>query len=166
MEKYMEEQQLQQALQRSHMERLLQLQEEDMARRRAWEEDEVRRQNEHNELERRRWSALYVPNQMAINNAKFLHDQVRHQRDYEASRPYVEHSGWTDYPNLPVPRDPSVPAPHWPEAVGSSFILIPYQPPPQGEPSPLYNYREMFEALTGYPYQPNPPVDPNERYQR
>ncbi|KAJ0495276.1 hypothetical protein HanIR_Chr12g0607071 [Helianthus annuus] len=103
MEKYMEEQQLQQALQRSHMERLLQLQEEDMAQRRAWEEDEVRRQNERNELERRRWSALYVPNQMAINNAKILHDQVRHQRDYEASCPYVEHSGWTDYPNLPVP---------------------------------------------------------------
>ncbi|KAJ0770759.1 hypothetical protein HanPI659440_Chr07g0261331 [Helianthus annuus] len=62
------------------MERLLQLQEEDMARRRAWEADEERRQNERNELERRRCSALYVSNQMVINNAKVLHDQERHQK--------------------------------------------------------------------------------------
>ncbi|KAJ0901633.1 hypothetical protein HanPSC8_Chr08g0327601 [Helianthus annuus] len=40
MEKFMEEQQLHQALQQSHMERLIQLQEEDMAHRRAWEERE------------------------------------------------------------------------------------------------------------------------------
>ncbi|KAJ0881144.1 hypothetical protein HanRHA438_Chr10g0471141 [Helianthus annuus] len=54
MEKQMEEQQLQQALQRSQMECLLQLQEEDRARRRAWEEEEARRQNEQRELEQRR----------------------------------------------------------------------------------------------------------------
>ncbi|XP_021985555.1 stress response protein nst1-like [Helianthus annuus] len=166
MEKQMEEQQLQQALQRSQMERLLQLQEEDRARRRAWEEEEARRQNEQRELEQRRWRALAVSNQMAINNAKVLHDQERHQRDYQAGLPYAEHSGWTNYPNLPHPQGPSEPTPHWPEAVGSSFIPIPYQPPPQGEQSPLDNYKEMFEALTDYQYQPNPPVNPNERYQR
>ncbi|KAF5823512.1 hypothetical protein HanXRQr2_Chr01g0039141 [Helianthus annuus] len=103
---------------------------------------------------------------MAINNAKVLHDQERHHRDYQAGLPYAEHSGWTNFPDLPYPQGPSDPTAHWPEAVGSSFVPIPYQPPPQGEQSPLDNYREMFEALTGYPYQPNPPMDPNERYQR
>ncbi|XP_021974674.1 GYF domain-containing protein gyf-1-like [Helianthus annuus] len=162
----MEEQQLQQALQQSQMERLLQLQEEERAHRRAWEEDEVRRQNAQRELEQRRWRALAVSNQMAINNAKVLHNQERHQRDHRAGLPYAEHSGWTDYPNLPHPQGPSEPTPYWPEAVGSSFIPILYQPPPQGESSPLDNYRDMLEALTGYPYQPNPPVNLNERYQR
>ncbi|KAJ0764802.1 hypothetical protein HanPI659440_Chr08g0296271 [Helianthus annuus] len=137
-----------------------------MAHIRAWEEREEKTRHDRNSVEDNRWSALYVAHETAINNAKILHDQERHQRDLEAGRPYVEHSGWTDYPNLPVPRGPSDPSPHWPEAVGSSFIPIPYQPPPQGGPSPLDNYREMFEALTGYPYQPNPPVDPNDRYQR
>ncbi|MFS7946034.1 hypothetical protein Hanom_Chr06g00531271 [Helianthus anomalus] len=88
---------------------------------------------------------------MAINNAKVLHDQKRHRRDYEAGLPYVEHVGWTDYSNLHVPRGPFDPSPHWPEAVGSSFIPIPYLSPPQGELGPLDNYREMFEALSGYP---------------
>ncbi|KAM0067864.1 hypothetical protein Hdeb2414_s0002g00066301 [Helianthus debilis subsp. tardiflorus] len=103
---------------------------------------------------------------MAINNAKVLHDQERHQRYYQAGLPYVEHSGWIDYPNLPHLQGPSDPTPHWPEAVGSSFIPMPYQPPQQGESSPLDNYRNMIEALTGYPYQLNSPVNPNERYQR
>ncbi|XP_022019342.1 uncharacterized protein LOC110919377 [Helianthus annuus] len=88
---------------------------------------------------------------MAINNAKVLHDQERHQRDYQAGLPYVEHSGWTDYPNLPHPQGPSDPTPHCPEAVGSSFIPIPYQPPPQGESSPLDNYRDMFERVVDGP---------------
>ncbi|KAF5762332.1 hypothetical protein HanXRQr2_Chr16g0775501 [Helianthus annuus] len=166
MNKFVEEKQLFQAMQRSHMEQLAKMQEDEAARRWAWEEAEATRQNETRELEQRRWSALYVSQQMAINNAKVLHDQERHQRDYQAGLPYAEHSGWTNYPDLPHPQGPSDPTPHWPEAVGSSFIPIPYQPPPQGEQSPLDNYREMFEALTGYQYQPNPPVDPNERYQR
>ncbi|KAJ0745259.1 hypothetical protein HanPI659440_Chr10g0396801 [Helianthus annuus] len=166
MNKFVEEQQMFQAMQRSHMEQLAKMQEDEVARRRAWEEAEATRQNEARELERRRWSALYVSQQMAINNAKVLHEQERHQRDYQAGLTYAEHSGWTNYPDLPHPQGPSDPTSHWPEAVGSSFIQIPYQPPPQGEQSPLDNYREMFEALTGYPYQPNPPVDPNERYQR
>ncbi|KAF5754044.1 hypothetical protein HanXRQr2_Chr17g0786841 [Helianthus annuus] len=163
-EKQLEEQQLQHALQQSQMECLLQLQEEEKAHRRAWEEEEARRQNAQRELDQRRWGALAFSNQMAINNAKVLHDQERNQRDYQAGLPYVEHSGWTDYPNLPRPQGPSDPTPHWPEAVGSSFIPMPYQPPPQGESSPLDNYRDM--SLTGYPYQPNPPVNTNERYQR
>ncbi|KAM0043601.1 hypothetical protein Hdeb2414_s0010g00343191 [Helianthus debilis subsp. tardiflorus] len=110
--------------------------------------------------------AMAFSNQMALNNFKVLHDQERHQRDYQAGLPYAEHSGWTNYPNLPHPQGSSDPTPHWPEAVGSSFVPMPYQPPPQQESSPLDNYRDMFEALTGYPYQPNPPVNPNERYQR
>ncbi|KAJ0530428.1 hypothetical protein HanLR1_Chr10g0367221 [Helianthus annuus] len=152
MDKYMEEQQMHQALQRSQMGQLIQMQEEETTRRQAWEEREEKQRNERNTLQDRRWSALYVSNEMAINNAKVLHDQERHQRDYEASLPYVEHVGWTDYSNLRVLRGPSDPSPHWPEAVGSSFIPLPYQPPAQGEPGPLDNYREMFEALTGYPY--------------
>ncbi|KAJ0863807.1 hypothetical protein HanPSC8_Chr12g0534341 [Helianthus annuus] len=73
---------------------------------------------------------------MAINNAKVLHDQERHHRDYQSGLPYAEHSGWTNYPDLPYPQGPSDPTPHRPEAVGSSFVPIPYQPPPQGEQSP------------------------------
>ncbi|KAJ0804284.1 hypothetical protein HanPI659440_Chr02g0036271 [Helianthus annuus] len=166
MNKFVEEQELFQVMQRSHMEQLAKMQEDEAARRRAWEEAAATRQQEERELNRRRWSAMYISQQMAINNAKVLHDQERHQRDYQAGLPYAEHSGWTNYPDLSHPQGPSDPTPHWPEAVGSSFIPIPYQPPPQGEQSPLDNYREMFEALTGYPYQPNPPMDPNERYQR
>ncbi|KAJ0456831.1 hypothetical protein HanIR_Chr15g0766931 [Helianthus annuus] len=122
----MEEQQMQQALQRSQMERLIQMQEEETARRRAWEEREEKQRNERNTLEDHRWSALYVSNEIAINNAKVLHDQERHQRDYEAGLPYIEHAGWTDYSNLRVPRGPSYPSPHWPEAVGFSFNPITY----------------------------------------
>ncbi|KAF5794736.1 hypothetical protein HanXRQr2_Chr08g0331521 [Helianthus annuus] len=166
MEKYMEEQQMQQALQRSQIERLIQMQEEETARRRAWVGNEERHRNEQNTLEGRRWSALYVSSETAINNAKVLHDQERHQRDWEAGLPYAEHAGWTDYAKLPVSRGPSDLSPHWPEPVGSSFIPLPYQQPVQGEPGPLDNYREMFEALTGYSYHPNLPVDLNERYQR
>ncbi|KAJ0852783.1 hypothetical protein HanRHA438_Chr14g0643671 [Helianthus annuus] len=165
MDKYMEEQQMFQALQRSQMEHLIQTQKQEATRRREWEENEEKQRNEQNALEARRWSALYVSTETAINNAKVLHDQELLQRDYEAGLPYVEHAGWTDYYNLRVPRGPSDPSPHWPEAVGSSFIPLPYQPPAQGEPGPLDNYREMFVALTGYPYLPNPPVDPNERCQ-
>ncbi|XP_035836323.1 uncharacterized protein LOC118484657 [Helianthus annuus] len=153
MNKFVEEQQLFQAMQRSHMEQLAKMQEDEAARRRAWEEAEAMRQNEERELNRRRWSALYVSQQMAVNNAKVLPDQERHQRDYQAGLPYAEHLGWTNYPDLPHPQGPSDPTPHWPEAVGSSFIPIPYQPPPQGEQSPLDNYREMFEALS-IPAQP------------
>ncbi|MFS7963278.1 hypothetical protein Hanom_Chr08g00736241 [Helianthus anomalus] len=148
MEKYMEDQQLFQALQRSQMEHLVQQQQEEVTRRREWEENEERLRNEQNTLEGRQWSALYVSTELAINNAKVLHDQERHRRDYEAGLPYAEHAGWTNYSNLLVSRGPSDPSPHWPEALG-----------------PLDNYREMFEALTGYSYHPNPPVDPNERYQ-
>ncbi|MFS7962733.1 hypothetical protein Hanom_Chr08g00730021 [Helianthus anomalus] len=167
MEKYMEEQQMHQALERSQMEHLLQhQQQEEVARRRVWEENEERQRNEQNTLEGCRWSALYVSNELAINNAKVLHDLERHRRDYEAGLPYEEHVGWTDYANLPVPRCPPDPSPHWPEAVGSSFIPPQFQPPAQGEPAPLDNYQEMFEALNGYSYHPNPPVDLNERYQR
>ncbi|KAJ0892210.1 hypothetical protein HanPSC8_Chr09g0363201 [Helianthus annuus] len=166
MNKFMEEQELFQAMQRSHMEQLAKQQEDEAARRRAWEEAETARRQQEEELNRRRWSAMYVSQEMALNNAKVLHDQERHHRDYQAGLPYAEHSGWTNYSDLPYPQGPSDPTPHWPEAVGSSFVPIPYQPPPQGEQSPLDNYREMFEALTGYPYQPNPPMDPNERYQR
>ncbi|KAJ0519557.1 hypothetical protein HanHA89_Chr11g0449991 [Helianthus annuus] len=166
MNKFMEEQEMFQAMQRSQMEHLAKMQEDEAARRRAWEEEEAAHRQQEAEANRRRWSAMYVSQQMAINNAKVLHDQERHHRDYLAGLPYTEHSGWTNYPDLPYPQGPSDPTPHWPEAVGSSFIPIPYQPPPQGEQSPLDNYREMFEALTGYPFQPNPPTDPNERYQR
>ncbi|MFS8002808.1 hypothetical protein Hanom_Chr13g01206461 [Helianthus anomalus] len=140
----MESQQLFQALQRSQMEHMVQQQQQDMARRQAWEENEERLRIELNTREDRRWGAM----------------------DWEAGLPYAEHSGWTDYSNLPVPRGPSDPSPHWPEAVGSSFISSQFQPSADGEPGPLENYREMFEALTGFPYHPNPPVDPNERYQR
>ncbi|KAJ0745261.1 hypothetical protein HanPI659440_Chr10g0396821 [Helianthus annuus] len=118
MNKFVEEQQLFQAMQRSHMEQLAKMQEDEAARRRAWKEAEATRQNEARELERRHWNALYVSQQMAINNAKVLHDQDRHQRDYQAGLPYAEHSGWTNYPDLPHPQGLSDTTPHWPEAVG------------------------------------------------
>ncbi|KAJ0433441.1 hypothetical protein HanIR_Chr17g0870351 [Helianthus annuus] len=60
MNKFVEEQELFQAMQRSHMEQLAKMQEEEAARRRAWEEAEAARQNEESELNRCRWSALYV----------------------------------------------------------------------------------------------------------
>ncbi|KAJ0865443.1 hypothetical protein HanRHA438_Chr12g0540551 [Helianthus annuus] len=144
------------------MEHLVQMQEQEVARRRVWEENEKRQRNEQNALEGRRWSVLYVSTEVAINNAKVLHDQERHRRDWEVGLPYAEHAGWADYSNLLIPRGPSDPSPHWPEAVGSSFIPPQFQPPGQGDPGPLDNYREMFEALTGYSYHPYPPVDPNE----
>ncbi|MFS7986729.1 hypothetical protein Hanom_Chr11g01013711 [Helianthus anomalus] len=50
--------------------------------------------------------------------------------------------------------------------MGSNFIPSQFQPSAQRESGPLDNYREMFEALIGYSYHPNPPVDLNERYQR
>ncbi|KAF5798146.1 hypothetical protein HanRHA438_Chr07g0299981 [Helianthus annuus] len=115
--------------------------------------------------ERTQWSALWTAQELAINNAKVLHDQERHQRDWLDGLLYAEHSRWTDYSNLPVPRGPSDPSPHWPQRVGSSFIPPQFQPPVEGEQGPLDNYREMIEALTGYPYNPYPPVDPNQRYQ-
>ncbi|KAJ0699742.1 hypothetical protein HanOQP8_Chr10g0359481 [Helianthus annuus] len=144
---------------------MVQQQQQEVAIRRTWEENVERQRVEHNTLEGRRWSALYVSNELTINNAKVLHDQERHRRDWEAGLPNTEHSGWTDYSNLPVPRGPSDPSPHWPEAVGSSFVPPQFQSPAEGESGPLDNYREMFEALTSYSYHPNPPVDPNERYQ-
>ncbi|XP_021979631.1 uncharacterized protein LOC110875735 [Helianthus annuus] len=104
MNKFVEEQELFQAMQRSHMEQLAKMQEDEAARRRAWEEAEATRRNEERELNRRRWSALYVSQQMAVNNAKVLHDQERHQRDYQVGLPYAEHSGWTNYPDLPYPQ--------------------------------------------------------------
>ncbi|XP_035832905.1 golgin subfamily A member 6-like protein 22 [Helianthus annuus] len=116
MNKFMEEQELFQAMQRSHMEQLAKMQEDEAARRRAWEEAAAARQQEETELNRRCWSALYVSQQMAINNTKVLHNQERHQRDYQAGLPYTEHSGWTNYPDLPYPQGPSDPTPHWPEA--------------------------------------------------
>ncbi|MFS7999859.1 hypothetical protein Hanom_Chr12g01171561 [Helianthus anomalus] len=117
-------------------------------------------------MEGRRWSALYVSNELAINNAKVLHDQEQHRGDWEAGLPYAEQVGWTDYSNLPVPRGPSDPSPHWPEAVGSSFVPPQLHPPAEGELCPLDNFREMFVTLTGYSYHPNPPIDPNEQYMR
>ncbi|MFS7996802.1 hypothetical protein Hanom_Chr12g01134081 [Helianthus anomalus] len=91
---------------------------------------------------------MYISNELAINNAKVLHDQEQHRRDWEAGLSYAEHSGWTDYSNLSVPRGPSDPSPHWSEVVGSSFISFQFLPLAEGEPGPLDNYREMFEALT------------------
>ncbi|KAJ0469997.1 hypothetical protein HanIR_Chr14g0713941 [Helianthus annuus] len=97
MNKFMEEQELFQAMQRSHMEQLAKQQEDEAARRRAWEEAETARRQQEEELNRRRWSAMYVSQEMALNNAKVLHDQERHHRDYQAGLPYAEHSGWTNY---------------------------------------------------------------------
>ncbi|MFS7978324.1 hypothetical protein Hanom_Chr10g00914191 [Helianthus anomalus] len=78
----MEEQQLFQALQRSQMEQMVQQQQhQEVARRRAWEENEERQRVDQNTLEGRRWSALYISNELAIKNAKVLHDQERHWRD-------------------------------------------------------------------------------------
>ncbi|KAJ0448855.1 hypothetical protein HanRHA438_Chr17g0831401 [Helianthus annuus] len=71
----MEEQQLFQALQRSQMEQMVQQQQQEVARRRAWEENEERLRVEQNTMEGHRWSALYISNELTINNAKILHDQ-------------------------------------------------------------------------------------------
>ncbi|MFS7953728.1 hypothetical protein Hanom_Chr07g00622011 [Helianthus anomalus] len=81
MEKFVEEQQLFQALQRSQMKHMVQKQQQEMARRRAWEKNKERLQIEQNTREERRWSAMYIPNELAINNAKVLHDQERHRKD-------------------------------------------------------------------------------------
>ncbi|XP_035830901.1 trichohyalin-like [Helianthus annuus] len=74
MNKFVEEQELFQAMQRSHMEQLAKMQEDEAARRRAWEEAEATRRHEERELNQRRWSALYVSQQMAVNNAKSPRD--------------------------------------------------------------------------------------------
>ncbi|XP_022030267.1 uncharacterized protein LOC110931168 [Helianthus annuus] len=58
MNKFMEEQERFQAMQRSHMEQLAKMQEDEAARRRAWEEAEAARRQEEEQLNRRRWSAL------------------------------------------------------------------------------------------------------------
>ncbi|MFS7986730.1 hypothetical protein Hanom_Chr11g01013721 [Helianthus anomalus] len=108
----MEDEQFFQALQSSQMAHLVQQKQEEVTRRREWEENEERLRKEQNTLEGHRWSALYVSTELAINNAKVLHDLGRHRRDYEAGLPYAEHAGWTDYSNLPVPRGPSDPSPH------------------------------------------------------
>ncbi|KAJ0743441.1 hypothetical protein HanPI659440_Chr10g0375821 [Helianthus annuus] len=81
MEKFMEEQQLFQALQRSQMEQMEQQRQQEVARKRVREEDQDRRRIEHNTREDRRWSTMYISNELAINNAKVLHDQEWHQRD-------------------------------------------------------------------------------------
>ncbi|MFS8034587.1 hypothetical protein Hanom_Chr17g01582911 [Helianthus anomalus] len=104
--------------------------------------------------------------ELALNNAKALHDQERHHRDFLASLPYVKHSGWTRYEDLPIPTGPSDPSPHWPKGVGSSFIPPYVQPTAERESGPLDSWKEVMSALTGYSYNPYPPVDPNERYQR
>ncbi|KAJ0954669.1 hypothetical protein HanRHA438_Chr00c10g0848081 [Helianthus annuus] len=51
MDKYMEEWKMFQALQRSQMEHLVQMQDEETARRRAWAENEEKQRNEQNTLE-------------------------------------------------------------------------------------------------------------------
>ncbi|MFS7917192.1 hypothetical protein Hanom_Chr03g00186201 [Helianthus anomalus] len=53
---------------------------------------------------------------------------------------------------------------HWPQGVASSFVMIPMTPPAEGVL--LDNFNEMILALTSYPYQPYPLVDPTERYQQ
>ncbi|MFS7911175.1 hypothetical protein Hanom_Chr02g00114961 [Helianthus anomalus] len=113
------------------------------------------------------WDTRESCTRMMIPYVQSLEHQAQlqiHWDTEEAGLPYVEHSVWTDYSNLPIPRGPSDPSPHWPEAVGSSFIPPHFQPPAEGESGTLDNYREMFEALTGYPYNPNPLVNPNERF--
>ncbi|MFS7933982.1 hypothetical protein Hanom_Chr05g00386161 [Helianthus anomalus] len=100
------------------MEQMVQQQQQELARKQAWEENEERLRIEQNIKQDRRWGAMYIANELAINNAKVLHEQERNQRDWEASLPYAEHSGWTDYSNLFVPRGPSDPSPHWPRGSG------------------------------------------------
>ncbi|MFS7996805.1 hypothetical protein Hanom_Chr12g01134111 [Helianthus anomalus] len=102
---------------------------------------------------------MYISNELAINNAKVLHDQEQHRRDWEAGLPYAEHSGWTDYSNLPVPRGPSDPSPHWPEVVGSSFIPSQFQPLAEGESGPLDNYRDVRGSYR-IPVPPEPTSRP------
>ncbi|MFS7993254.1 hypothetical protein Hanom_Chr12g01091951 [Helianthus anomalus] len=63
MNKFMEEQEMFQAMQRSQMEHLAKMQEDEEARRRAWEEAEAARRQQEQELERRRWSAMSDTNE-------------------------------------------------------------------------------------------------------
>ncbi|MFS7903404.1 hypothetical protein Hanom_Chr01g00023621 [Helianthus anomalus] len=79
---------------------------------------------------------------------------------------FQEHTPWTPYQDMPVPPGPSNQSPHWPEEVGSSFFPPQFQAPTKGERGHLDSFNEIMSALTGYPYQPYPRVDPNERYQR
>ncbi|KAJ0616230.1 hypothetical protein HanOQP8_Chr02g0076701 [Helianthus annuus] len=163
---YWEQQQAFMAEQRSWWDQQDLHREQELACRQAWEQEQDRLRIEQNVREDKRWSALATIQELAVNNAKHLHDQERHQRDYMAGPPYSEHTPWTCYENHPVPHGPSDPSSHWPEGVGSSFIPPQFQQKTEGERGPLDDYWEMFESLTGYPYHPYPPVDPNERYQR
>ncbi|MFS7955872.1 hypothetical protein Hanom_Chr07g00647881 [Helianthus anomalus] len=52
------------------------------------------------------------------------------------------------------------------QRVASSFLPLQFQQPAKGEQGPLNDSHKMMAALTGYPYQPYLPVDPNKRYQR
>ncbi|MFS7934942.1 hypothetical protein Hanom_Chr05g00397591 [Helianthus anomalus] len=70
------------------------------------------------------------------------------------------------YEDIPIPTGPSQPAPGWPQGAASSFLPLQLQQPAKEEQGPLNDFNEMMSTLTGYPYQPYPLVDPNERYQR
>ncbi|MFS8001512.1 hypothetical protein Hanom_Chr13g01191251 [Helianthus anomalus] len=154
------------ALTRAHWEQERSERAQEVARRRAWEQKEERLRVAREALEDKRWATLATAQQIHINNLKHLHDQERHHRNYMAAPPYQPHTPWTNYENLPVPRGPSDPSPHWPEGVGSSYVPPHPQPLVEGERGPLDDFREMMETLTGYSYNPFPPVDPNEQYQR
>ncbi|KAF5760082.1 hypothetical protein HanXRQr2_Chr16g0749101 [Helianthus annuus] len=142
------------ALQQSHWEQEELQRAHELSRRLAWESEQDRPRVEREVLEDRRWMTTAVLHELVLNNAKDLQDQERHQRDYLASLPYQEHTPWTRYEDLLVPCGPSDPSPHWPEGVGSSFILAHLQPPAEGERGPLDDYHNMMTALTGYPYHP------------
>ena len=166
MEKYYEEHQLFQAQQLSRMEQLEQLRIQENAQRRAWEEEQNRHRVEREGYEDRWWMTTAVDQHMALNNAKILHDRERHHRNLMAGLPFQQHTPWFDYENLPVPQGPSDPSPHWPEMSGSSFVPIQPLPPAEGEPGPFDDWKDMMSSLTRYPYNPYPPKDPNEQYQR
>ncbi|MFS8009838.1 hypothetical protein Hanom_Chr14g01290081 [Helianthus anomalus] len=120
--------------------------EQELACRQAWEQKQVQLRIEQSVREDKRWSALATTQELAVNNAKPFHDQERHQRDYMAGLPYSEHTPWTCYENLPVPRGPSDPYPRWPEGVGSSFIPPQFQQTAEEEKGPLDDYRRCSRA--------------------
>ncbi|KAJ0501004.1 hypothetical protein HanRHA438_Chr11g0495891 [Helianthus annuus] len=60
---------------------------QESSRRQAWEHEQDRLRLKQNVRDDNRWRALATAQELAVNNAKHLHDQERHQRDYmQASR--------------------------------------------------------------------------------
>ena len=118
-----------------------------------------RQEQRHNDEVR----AIALAMERHQNNAFIHQEQERHHRDYLAGRPYQEYAPWVDYSQLRDQPQEVQQQVGWPQGVASSFVPIPEPPPPQNDP---FDFNEMFSSLTGYPYHPYPPRDPNERYQR